>query len=129
MDLAGAPFNDRLKRTLINIISYRSLSPQHPLIMHRFWEIDEMLRLLAMYLDKQHGASASAVALACCSKRLGDVVLDSLWEELRCLSQLMQCLPPDTWEIYDGEFVSTARSDTLALGAYLSTDLHALPHR
>ena len=86
--------------------------------MHRFWEIDEMVRPVAAHLGRQHGASASAVALACCSNRLADIVLDSLWEELRCLSRLMQYLPSDTWEIDNHEFVSTARLRSPTLGAY-----------
>ena len=75
-----------------------------------------MVRLLATDLKKRHGASASAVALACCSRRLADIALDSLWEELNSLSRLMQCLPPDTWKMYDDEFVSTTLSSPLALG-------------
>lgn len=58
-------------------------------MMRRFWEIDEMVRLLSADLKKRCAASASTVALARCSRRLGDVVLDSLWEELRGLTRLM----------------------------------------
>ena len=82
-------------------------------IMHRFWEIDEMVRLLATILKNQYTASASAVALACCSKRLEVIVLDPVWEELRGLDFLMRCLPPDTWKMQDREFVSTACSGPL----------------
>lgn len=96
--------------------------------MHRLWEIEEMVRLLATHLEKQHGASASAVALACCSKRLTDAVLDSVWEELRGLDLLMKCFPPETWEIDPGgEFVSTSCYSPLALVAYLSTGFHTSP--
>ena len=84
--------------------------------MHRFWEINEMVRLLATILNKQYEASASAVALACCSKRLEDIVLDSVWEKLIGLEHLMRCLPTDTWEIHDDEFGSTTCSSPLALG-------------
>ena len=72
-------------------------------IMHRFWEIDEMVRLLATILKNQYAASASAVALACCSKRLEGIVLDSVWEELRGLGWLMRCLPQDTWKMHNGD--------------------------
>ena len=82
--------------------------------MHRFWEIDEMVRLVALILE-QYEASASTVALACCSRRLEDIVLDTLWERLTGLSWLMQCLPTDAWEIHDHEFVSTTCSSQLAL--------------
>ena len=75
--------------------------------MHQFWKIDEMVRLLASDLKKRCKASASVLALACCSKRLSDVVLDALWEELNGLIWLMMCLPPETWEIRNGEFVRT----------------------
>ena len=84
--------------------------------MHRFWEIDEMVRLLATILEQQYEAFASAVALACCSRGLEDIVLDTLWEKLIGLNWLMQCLPADTWEIHDHEFVSAACSSQLALG-------------
>lgn len=86
---------------------YRSPSPPNPhlLFMHRFWQIDELVRLVASELEKGCGASASAVALACCSKRLSDSVLDPLWEELIGLSRLVKCLPPDTWETRDGKLV------------------------
>ena len=75
--------------------------------MHRFWEIDEMVYLLASDLKKRCKAPASAVALACCSKRLSDIVLGPLWEELLGLERLVRCLPPDTWEILDHEIVRT----------------------
>ena len=96
--------------------SERPTLTQYPPIMHRFWEINEMVRLLATILNKQYDASASAVALACCSKRLEDIVLDSVWEKLIGLEHLMRCLPTDTWEIHDDEFVSTTCSSPLALG-------------
>jgi len=76
--------------------------------MHQFWEIDEMVCLLASDLEKRCKASASAVALACCSKRLSDIVLGCIWEELVGLERLVSCLPPDTWEIRDCELVRTA---------------------
>ena len=97
--------------------------------MHRFWEIDEMVRLLATILEKQYAASASAVALACCSKRLEGIVLDSVWEELRGLGWLMRCLPQDTWKMHNGEFVSTTRSGPLSLGSHRSTGFPTLPLR
>ena len=78
-----------------------------PCTMHQFWEIDELVRLVATALEKHYTASASAVALARCSKRLGDIVLDSLWEQLTGLGLLLKCLPSDTWEVRDDEFVST----------------------
>ena len=78
--------------------------------MHRFWEINELVRELVVDLERRCKASASSIALACCSKQLGDVVLDYLWEDLTNLSWLMQCLPPDTWERRNGEFVSTTPS-------------------
>ena len=71
-----------------------------------------MVRLLATDLEKQ--CEASAVALACCSKRLADIALDSVWEEVRGLRRLMRCLPPDTWEIRRREFVRTSRYGLLA---------------
>ena len=95
--------------------------------MHQFWEIYEMVRLLATILEKQCKASGSAVALACCSKRLGDIVLDSVWEELGDLGRLMRCLPPDTWEMRHGKFVSTTCSSLLALRAYLSSFSYVAP--
>ena len=95
--------------------------------MHRFWEIDELVRTLATDL-KQRNASASAIALACCSERLGDIVLDPLWEQLDDLRRLMQCLPPDTWELREGTFVRTACSSPLALGAHWSIVFLTLPH-
>jgi len=98
--------------------------------MHHFWEIDELVRGLAADL-KRRNAFASAIALACCSKRLGDNVLDSVWEQLNGLGQLMRCLPPDTWELRDqtGVFVSTARPiPILALGAHWSIVFLALSH-
>ena len=73
--------------------------------MHQFWQIDELVRMLASNLKKRCGASASALALACCSKQLSDIVLDSLWEELEGLGRLMKCLPSETWEIRDDGFV------------------------
>lgn len=90
-----------------------------PTIMHRFWVIEEMVRLLASDLIKRCKASASAVALACCSKLLSDVVLDSVWEELRGLSRLMRCLPPGSWEIRDGEFVRAICSSSLTFESSL----------
>ena len=86
-----------------------------------------MVRLLAKDLEKRCGASASAVALACCSRQLADIVLDSVWEEVRGLVRLMQCLSPDTWEIRDCEFVSIARPGPLVLVAYWSIDFHTPP--
>ena len=74
-------------------------------IMHRFWQIDELVRMVASDLENRCGASTSVLALACCSKRLSDIVLDILWESLEGLGFLMECLPPETWEIDDGEFV------------------------
>jgi len=64
-----------------------------------------MVRLLASDL-KHCEASASALALACCSKRLGDIVLDSLWEQVDGLVRLMRCLPPETWELREVEGTS-----------------------
>jgi len=73
--------------------------------MHRFWEVDEMIRLLATHLvalDKP-----SVAALACSSKLLEEAALDPLWERLdKGPRPLMRCLPQDTWEIRDSEFVS-----------------------
>ena len=73
--------------------------------MHRFWEIDEMVRMVASDLENHYEASASTLALACCSKRLSDIVLDILWEWLEGLSWLMRCLPRKTWETRNGNFV------------------------
>jgi len=95
--------------------------------MHRFWEIDELVRTLATDL-KWRNTYGSAIALACCSKRLGDIVLDSLWEHLNLLGRLMRCLPPETWEIRDQTFVSTADFGPFVLGAYWSIVFFALPH-
>ena len=90
-------------------LCYQSLSPpvHLPATMHRFWEIEEMVRLVASDLEERCNASATVLALACCSKRLSDIVLDSLWEEPDDLTRLMRCLPPETWEIHDEEFVRT----------------------
>jgi len=100
--------------------------PRH--IMHRFWEIDGLVRIVATDLEERCMASASAVALACCSKRLADIVLDPLWEQLDSLSQSMKCLPQDTWEIRDWSFVSTTRPSPFDLGAHWSIGFLALPH-
>ncbi|KAF9646237.1 hypothetical protein BDM02DRAFT_276133 [Thelephora ganbajun] len=82
--------------------------------MHRFWEIDEMVRLLVTNLPvtnfgkrkrfRRLRTSATAVALACCSKQLSAIVLDSLWEDVFDLNQLLKCFPPNSWEMRDGEF-------------------------
>ena len=97
-------------------------------IMHRFWEIEEMVRLLASDLGIRCKASASAVALACCSKRLSDIVLDPLWEEIEGLSRLTRCLPPQTWEVRSDEFVRTFVQ--LTSGGLISlTGILALPLR
>ena len=86
--------------------------------MHRFWGIDELVRVLVVDLQQRCEASASAIALACCSKRLEGVVLDCVWGQLTGLSLLMQCLPPGTWERRGGEFVSGARSRSRTSEAY-----------
>jgi len=104
-----------------------SQPPSRYLIMHHFWEIHELVRILSKDLEERCGASASAIALACCSKRLADVVLDQLWEHLTGLVWLMRCLPRDTWESRNGEFVITTRSGPRASGAYWSTGLLTLP--
>jgi len=104
-----------------------SISPRRLTIMHRFWETDDMVRLLTTDLEERCAASASAVALACCSKRLSDIVLDTLWEQLRGLCQLMRCFPPDAWEICNGKFVRTTCSIPLALEAHWSIGLLTLP--
>jgi hypothetical protein len=88
-----------------------------------------MVRLVATALEKHYTASASAVALARCSKRLGDIVLDSLWEQRTGLGVLLKCLPSDTWEVRDDEFVSTPCSGSLDLRAYRSIGFPALPLR
>jgi hypothetical protein len=95
--------------------------------MHRFWETNEMVYQLADVLQEHYWAFASTVALACCSKQLGHIILDSLWEDCLGLSTLMKCLPPDTWEVRDNKFVGTTCSGLLTLGAYQSTGLPALP--
>ena len=86
--------------------------------MHWFWEIDEMVCLLVTILKIRHRALASAIALACCSKRLADTVLEPLWEEIRGLHWLMRCLPPDTWEMRDREFVSSTCPVSITSRAY-----------
>jgi len=89
--------------------------------MHRFWEIDELVRMLASDLKDRCDASASALALACCSKRLNDIVLDSLWEHLGDLYRLLSCLPPESWELTgDEEFVRTAFSCLPTFGSSLA---------
>ena len=75
-----------------------------PPITHRLWGIDEVVRLIVT--DLKRGDNASAVALACCSRLLSDIVLDVLWQYLEDLCQLLMCLPPDTWEVHEDEFVS-----------------------
>lgn len=85
--------------------------------MHRFWEIDELVRTLATEL-KWRATFPSAIALACCSKRLGDIVLDPLWEKLDGLCRLMRCLPPDTWELRDRTLVSTQYFGLPVFGAH-----------
>ena len=88
-------FNDRLAGLVINL--------HHT--MRQFWQIDELVRMVASDLEKRCGVSNSVLALACCSKQLSDIVLDSLWEELDGLGPLMRCLPSETWEIRDDGFV------------------------
>ena len=96
--------------------------------MHRFWEIEEMVRLLASDLEKRCEAPSSAIALACCSKRLSGIVLDSLWEVLPDgLRSLMECLPPETWEIRNDEFVRTTLVRSHFRGLTQSTGLLTLP--
>ena len=80
--------------------------------MHRVWEIDEIVRLIVSHL-KRH--KQGAVALACCSRSLSDIVLDSLWEHLVGLSRLLKCLPRDTWTTRDFDFVRIIFSGLLAL--------------
>ena len=86
--------------------------------MHQFWRIDELVRVVASDLEKRCGASASALALACCSKQLSDIVLDSIWEALEGLGRLMRCLPQESWEIRDDEFVRSSRA-----GSYFGRSL------
>ena len=79
-----------------------------------------MVRLLALDLKKRCKASASTLALACCSKKLSGVILDSLWEEFsNHLIWLLRCLPPETWEIHDDEFVSAIWVHSHSRGTHL----------
>jgi hypothetical protein len=83
--------------------------------MHKLWEIDEIVCLVVAKLEEHNKGNASALALACCSKPLSGMVLDSLWKDLMGLSQLMMCLPPDSWEIRGDEFVRTNDIGSLCL--------------
>ena len=69
--------------------------------MHRLWEINEIVRLVLTNVGK----GSSALALACCTKSLTDIVLDFLWEHVEDPIHLMKCLPPDSWEMCNYEFV------------------------
>lgn len=89
--------------------------------MHQFWETDKMIRLVTSDLKGRCRALASVVALACCSKRLSDIALDAVWEELEDQGQLMTCLPSDTWEIRNDEFVRTTWVYYHFRGAHKST--------
>jgi len=109
----GTP-TDELRSLVIDFLHLN-----HIIIMHRFWKINEMVRFLAADLKGDYTTSTSAVTLACCSKRLEDIVLDSLWEHLADLRRLMRCLPPDTWEIHNGEFVRTTHPSPPTLGSSL----------
>jgi len=95
--------------------------------MHRFWQIDEMIRVVASDLNERCWAYGPALALACCSKQLSDIVLDSLWEELICLRYPMRCLPQESWEIRENEFVRTACSSSFAGGHLKPAGLLTLP--
>ena len=81
-------------------------------LMHQLWEIDEIVRAIVARLGRQKGA----VALACSSKSLSDIVLDSLWERLMGLSRLLKCLPPDSWDLRDFDFVRATFAVLLTIG-------------
>ena len=87
-----------------------------------------MTRLLATHLvtlDKP-----SVAALACSSKLLVEAALDPLWERLeKGPRPLMRCLPQDTWEIRDSEFVSTTCCNPQLLGLPLDRFSYAVLRR
>ncbi|KAF9786379.1 hypothetical protein BJ322DRAFT_1059294 [Thelephora terrestris] len=71
--------------------------------MHPCLSVDEIIRLLACELVASK-AKATAVSLACCSKRLEGAVLDVLWETQDRLTPLLKCLPQEVWGEENGKF-------------------------
>lgn len=73
--------------------------------MHRCFSIDEIIRLVACeIIESENGATA--VSLACCCKGFEGPVLDVLWTTQDKLVPLLKCLPQDSWEESDENFVS-----------------------
>lgn len=68
---------------------------------HRCWALDEIVRAIAANLVT-NWATASAVALACCSKSFEEPALGEIWRRLTFLDgldPLIKCFPPEVWEI------------------------------
>ena len=73
--------------------------------MHHIFELDEILRLIAVHLTSI--SLKGALSLACCCKTLSAPVLDTMWgEEQEDLVTLLKTFPCSVWKADYKAFVS-----------------------
>ena len=65
--------------------------------MHACFSVDEISRLLACELVASEG-KGTAIALACCCKRLEEPVLDALWGTQERLYPLLETFSGSVWD-------------------------------
>lgn len=72
--------------------------------MHHVFEVDEILRLIALSIACED--RESAFSFACCCKSFSALTLDVLWGRYQCtFTMLLRTLPPHVWTITDNTFV------------------------